>query len=99
MFPQLRSDPLRTFLEAADRHGDFVHIKAGWHHGYLVSDPADIKHVLQDNYRNYHKSPLYERVRPAVGDGLLTGEGSLWLRQRRLAQLPSIAIVLPPWPT
>jgi cytochrome P450 len=86
MLPQLRSDPIAVFLEAADRYGDLVHLKAGPYHGYLLSNPADIKHVLQDNYRNYHKSPLYERLKDGIGEGLLTSEDSFWLRQRRLAQ-------------
>jgi cytochrome P450 len=51
-----------------------------------VSDPAAIRHVLQDNARNYHKSPLYDRLRDNIGNGLLTSEDSFWLRQRRLAQ-------------
>jgi cytochrome P450 len=48
--------------------------------------PEDIRHVLQDNARNYHKSPLYDKVKVAVGDGLLTSEDGYWLRQRRMAQ-------------
>jgi cytochrome P450 len=86
VLPHLRSNPLGTFLDAADRYGDVVHIKAGPYHGFLVSDPADIRHVLQDNARNYHKSPLYDRLRDGLGNGLLTSEDSHWLRQRRLAQ-------------
>jgi cytochrome P450 len=86
MLPQLRSDPLRTFRDAADQYGEIVYLKAGPYDGYLVSSPADIKHVLQDNARNYHKSPLYDRLRDNLGDGLLTSEDSVWLRQRRLAQ-------------
>ena len=86
VLPQLRSDPIRTFLDAADRYGDVAHLKAGPYHGFLLSDPAHIKHVLQDNARNYHKSPLYERLRDGLGNGLLTSEDFFWLRQRRLAQ-------------
>jgi cytochrome P450 len=86
VLPQLRSNPIRTFLDAADRFGDIVHLKAGPYHGFLLSDPADVKHVLQDNARNYHKSPLYDRLRDSLGNGLLTSEDSFWLRQRRLAQ-------------
>jgi cytochrome P450 len=86
VLPHLRSNPIRTFLDAADRYGDVVHLKAGPYHGFLVTDPADIKHVLQDNARNYHKSPLFERLRDVVGNGLLTSEDAFWLRQRRLAQ-------------
>ena len=86
VLPHLRSNPIRTFLDAADRYGDLVHLKAGPYHGFLLCEPAHIKHVLQDNARNYHKSPLYDRLRDGIGNGLLTSEDSLWLRQRRLAQ-------------
>lgn len=86
VLPNLRANPIRTFLDAANRYGDVVHLKTGPYHGYLVCDPADIKHVLQDNARNYHKSPLYDRLRDNLGNGLLTSEDAFWLRQRRLAQ-------------
>src|SRR5262249_21811308 len=86
VLPNLRANPVRTFLAAADRYGDIVHMKAGPYHGFLVTDPADIRRVLQDNARNYHKSPLYDRLRDTLGNGLLTSEDALWLRQRRLAQ-------------
>jgi cytochrome P450 len=86
VLPQLRADPIRTFLDAADRYGSIVHLKASPYHGYLLSDPSDIKHVLQDNARNYHKSPLYDRLKDTLGSGLLTSEDGVWLRQRRLAQ-------------
>ena len=86
LLPQVRSNPLRTFLAAADRYGDLVHMKIGPYHGYLTCDPDGIKHVLQKNNRNYHKSPIYARLKDAVGEGLLTSEDAFWLRQRRLAQ-------------
>ncbi|MGH9314140.1 MAG: cytochrome P450 [Vicinamibacterales bacterium] len=86
MLPHLRENPLRVYLDAAERYGDFVHMKAGAYHGYVVCNPDDIKHVLQDNYRNYHKSPLYDRLKAGLGNGLLTSEDDFWLRQRRLAQ-------------
>src|SRR5262249_9788647 len=86
VLPSLRADPIGTFLDAADRYGDIVHMRAGPYHGFLVTDPAHIRHVLQDNARNYHKSPLYDRLRDNLGNGLLTSEGAFWLRQRRLAQ-------------
>src|SRR5437899_2634955 len=86
VLPSLRANPIRTFQAAAARYGDIVHLKAGPYHGFLVSDPAHIRHVLQDNARNYHKSPLYDRLRDSLGNGLLTSEDGFWLRQRRLAQ-------------
>jgi cytochrome P450 len=45
-----------------------------------------VRHVLQDNAANYRKSPLYDKLRVSLGNGLLTSEGAFWLRQRRIAQ-------------
>jgi cytochrome P450 len=54
---------------------------------YLLSHPDYIKHVLQDNHRNYGKQTFaYRALRLILGNGLLTSEGDFWLRQRRLAQ-------------
>jgi cytochrome P450 len=86
MLPALRRDPLRVFTDAAARFGDVAFFKIGSRRGYLITNPSDIRHVLQDNARNYRKSPLYQKLRTSLGDGLLTSEGAFWLRQRRIAQ-------------
>ena len=86
MLPALRRDPLRVFMDAAVRFGDVAFFKIGSRRGYLITNPSDIRHVLQDNARNYQKSPLYQKLRTSLGDGLLTSEGAFWLRQRRIAQ-------------
>lgn len=86
MLPAVRRDPTGVFLRAARRFGDVVYFKIGPRRGYLLSNPADIRHVLQDNARNYHKSPLYQKLRMSIGNGLLTSEDDFWLRQRRIAQ-------------
>jgi cytochrome P450 len=86
MLPALRRNPLRVFTDAALRSGDVAFFKIGSRRGYLITNPADIRHVLQDNARNYQKSPLYQKLRMSLGDGLLTSEGAFWLRQRRIAQ-------------
>ena len=83
----IRRDPTGVFLNAARRFGDVVYFKIGPRRGYLISNPQDVRHVLLDNARNYHKSPLYQKLRMfLLGDGLLTSEGDFWLRQRRIAQ-------------
>jgi cytochrome P450 len=86
MLPAVRRNPTAVFMTAARRFGDVVHLKIGPRHGYLVTNPADVRHVLQDNARNYHKSPLYDKLRAILGNGLLISEDAFWLRQRRIAQ-------------
>jgi len=86
MLPAVRKNPTAVFLDAANRYGEVSYFKIGPRHGFLVTNPADIRHVLQDNARNYRKSPLYDKLRVLLGNGLLTSEGDFWLRQRRIAQ-------------
>jgi len=86
MLPAIRRNPTGVFLRAARRYGDVAYFKIGPRRGFLITNPADIRHVLQDNARNYHKSPLYEKLRMSLGNGLLTSEDEFWLRQRRIAQ-------------
>jgi cytochrome P450 len=86
MLPAVRRDPTAVFMRAAGRFGDVVYLKIGPRRGFLITNPADVRHVLQDNARNYHKSPLYAKLRMSLGNGLLTSEDDFWLRQRRIAQ-------------
>lgn len=82
----IRRDPAGVFLRAALKYGDVAYFKVGPRQGYLITNPSDVRHVLQDNARNYQKSPLYQKLRMHLGNGLLTSEGEFWLRQRRIAQ-------------
>jgi cytochrome P450 len=86
MLPAIRRDPAGVFLRAALRFGDVAYFRIGPRRGYLITNPDDVRHVLQDNARNYHKSPLYGKLRLFLGNGLLTSEDGFWLRQRRIAQ-------------
>ena len=86
VLPALKRDPIAVFAEAARSFGDVAYLRIGSQHGYLATNPDDIRHVLQDNARNYHKSPLYDKLRTTLGNGLVTSEDAYWLRQRRLAQ-------------
>jgi cytochrome P450 len=86
MLPAVRRDPAGVFMQAALQFGDVVYFRIGPRRGYLITNSDDIRHVLQDNARNYHKSPLYDKLRMFLGNGLLTSEDDFWLRQRRIAQ-------------
>jgi len=52
----------------------------------LVAEPDAVKHIMQDNNKNYIKSHGYDVLKVLLGEGLLTSEGDFWRKQRRLLQ-------------
>ncbi len=83
----LQQRPLALLSELDARYGGVVRFPTALLPVYLVSDPAAVKHVLQDNYRNYSKDTFtYKMISALVGESLLTSDGSEWLRRRRMLQ-------------
>ena len=87
-FTQLRSwvaDPL-AFMERARKQGDVVVADIGSQQMWMLFKPEYIEHVLLKNAKNYSKNTRgYRAMRVAVGQGLVTSDGDLWKRQRRIA--------------
>src|SRR5262249_11672569 len=83
---KLLNDPLPFIDKNFHEYGVIVHTPLACFHVYTVAHPEGIKHVLQDNHRNYRKSADYKLLARILGQGLVTSEGDLWLRQRRLMQ-------------
>jgi cytochrome P450 len=82
----LRRDPLGFVDRLAREFGDVVLLRMGPVRLYVLFHPDHVRHVLQENHQNYVKGPIIARTKVLIGDGLFTSEGSLWRRQRRLAQ-------------
>jgi cytochrome P450 len=82
----LMYDPLRFIEDMFRAYGDIVRLNIMNLRVCLVAHPDGIKHILQDNHRNYQKSYDYKILARLLGQGLVTSEGALWLRQRRLIQ-------------
>jgi cytochrome P450 len=82
-----RVDPYERWTRIRVEHGPVARYRFALADSYLVTSADGVKRVLQDNAANYTKDhPAYAMLRRLFGDGLLTSEGALWLRQRRLAQ-------------
>lgn len=79
-------DQLSFYLEKKEIYGRFFEMRFPFRRFFLTTDQAAIRHVLQANQKNYHKSPLYRQLELPLGKGLLTSEGDFWKQQRRLAQ-------------
>jgi cytochrome P450 len=83
----IQRNPLDFLLDSALTYGGVVQFPIGPVPVYAVSDPEAVKHVLQDNHRNYTKDTLqFNTLSLVTGDGLLTSDGDFWLRQRRMMQ-------------
>jgi cytochrome P450 len=83
--PKFRKDPLGGFFQAALKYGDIVRYRGVWT-THQLSHPDHIQHVLQGNVANYRKGRGYKILKLSLGEGLLTSEGSLWQRQRKMTQ-------------
>ncbi len=83
----LRDGPHAFFLRVARNYGPVVRYPVGPLAVYLVTGPDGVRHILQDNHKNYSKDTFqYNLLSTITGKGLLTSDGEHWLRQRRLAQ-------------
>src|SRR5258706_2828229 len=75
---------LESLLESRQQYGDIVFTQLGPLRNYLLLSPEYVYHVLVTNQKNYVKGIGYNGFRLLVGQGLVTSEGDLWKRQRRM---------------
>ena len=74
----------RYFAEFGDIYRVFTPARGTYN--YIINHPDDIKRVLLSNHRNYTKGEGIDRVKILLGNGIMTSEGDLWRRQRRMMQ-------------
>src|SRR4051812_47239233 len=77
-------NPLEFFAGLARTYGDVSSYRMAGEQLFLVNEPRLIRDVLVTNNRNFTKSRGLERSKRLLGQGLLTSEGAMHLRQRRL---------------
>jgi cytochrome P450 len=87
----LRKSQIQTYVRVMREHGDVVRLAVGppglRFHLYCVFHPDGVKAVLAGSREGYSKgNRFYKQIAEAFGSGLLTSEGQLWQRQRRLIQ-------------
>jgi cytochrome P450 len=80
----LRRRPLDLMLESA-RCGDVSYVRLPFVGGaYVLNHPDYIRSVLVDDAKGFVKSVDYAVLKLLLGEGLVTSEGELHKRQRRL---------------
>ena len=86
MLAVMNRDRLAMMTGAAATYGDASRLPVGHKSLYFFNHPDHAKHVLADNAANYRKGIGLMHARRALGDGLLTSEGELWRKQRKVVQ-------------
>ncbi|KAH7657387.1 Cytochrome P450 E-class group I protein [Dioscorea alata] len=51
----------------------------------LTCDPANINHVFNSNFTNYHKDQNFSEIFDILGDGIFNADHDSWMFQRRKA--------------
>lgn len=74
------------FLNSLPAHGDLVEIRLGPQRAWVVCHPELVQRMLRDT-RTFDKGgPLYDRLRPLMGNGIATCPDAQHRRQLRLLQ-------------
>jgi cytochrome P450 len=79
-------DPLEFVTSMAQAPGDVVHYRLAFRDVFLLKHPDLVRDVLVTRQHDFGKGEGLRWARRFLGDGLLTSEGELHTRQRRLAQ-------------
>jgi cytochrome P450 len=86
---QMKANPFQALCDWQRDYGDLVRFRLAIRHFYLISHPKLIEQALIKQSDIFVK--MYDPKKPTglalvLGQGLVTSQGDLWQRQRRLMQ-------------
>jgi cytochrome P450 len=84
--PLATRDQLTSLSDWAHEYGDLYHCRFLIYHVYFANRPEYIEQLLVTQNRKFIKGRALQANRELFGNGLLTSEGELWQRQRKLIQ-------------
>ncbi|MEZ4667129.1 MAG: cytochrome P450 [Anaerolineae bacterium] len=83
----LRANRLDFISNNRDTYGDIVYFRVGPRRVYQLNNPEYVQYVLVKHPEKFHKSSALKRAtKQTIGQGLLTSDGELHKRQRKLVQ-------------
>ena len=78
-------NPIRLFEHLVATYGPVSHYKIGPSHIVFINDPGLIWEVLINQPQNFIKERTQRRMKILLGEGLITSDGEIHKRQRRIA--------------
>ena len=84
--PAFSADPLSFAEERLAGQARPVPVRFANRAVFLVARPDAVKHVLVDAAKDYGKSRYQARLRPLLGDGMITASGRRWAEARTAAR-------------
>ncbi len=78
-------NPIRLFEHLVATYGPVSHYKIGTSHIVFINDPGLIAEVLINQPQNFIKERTQRRMKILLGEGLITSDGEIHKRQRRIA--------------
>jgi cytochrome P450 len=81
-----RQNAIESMSATARAYGDLVHYTIFGRHIYQLNHPDLIEDFLLKDAGKHHRGIVMQRAKVVLGEGLLTSEEPLHMRQRRLAQ-------------
>lgn len=84
ILPRIWKDPLAFFSAVAEECGPLAKMGLGKFTLYLLSDPALIEEVMQDDGGRFWKGKGLAAAHEVMGQGLATSEGEPWQRTRKV---------------
>ena len=78
--------PIHFLTSLALDYGDVSHFSYGPQHLYFFNHPDLVRDILVTKSSSFMKGRALQRAKLLLGEGLLTSEGELHRRQRRMAQ-------------
>src|SRR5271168_1259297 len=78
-------NPIRLFEHLVATYGRISHYKIGPSHIVFINDPDLIWEILINQPQNFIKERTQRRMKILLGDGLITSDGDVHKRQRRIA--------------
>lgn len=83
---RVQDNPLAVLVADHGTFGDVVAYQRIDRLMQSFAHPDHVRHVLETHHTNYRRSVIYDKLRPVLGEGLVTADGAAWQKQRRVMQ-------------